>query len=130
MGRTACTEPQCLYKGALYPFIVPWTSSLVRFIILRAVSVTSNTKFLLDVIPRNVVDTYQLLRGICCLHSSTPDDGCRSIPTNLLWHFFVCIFCSFLSLMKHSLIQNCPLEVLWLGTVFHQLNILTLNLIQ
>jgi len=20
MGRTACTEPQCLYKGALYPF--------------------------------------------------------------------------------------------------------------
>jgi len=22
MGRTACTEPQCLYKGALYLFIV------------------------------------------------------------------------------------------------------------
>ena len=21
MGRTACTEPQCLYKGALYPFL-------------------------------------------------------------------------------------------------------------
>jgi len=20
MGRMACTEPQCLYKGALYPF--------------------------------------------------------------------------------------------------------------
>jgi hypothetical protein len=20
MGRTACTEPQCLYKSALYPF--------------------------------------------------------------------------------------------------------------
>ena len=20
VGRTACTEPQCLYKGALYPF--------------------------------------------------------------------------------------------------------------
>ena len=20
MGRTACTEPQCLYKGTLYPF--------------------------------------------------------------------------------------------------------------
>jgi len=27
MGRTACTEPQCLYKGALYlsPLLVPWS---------------------------------------------------------------------------------------------------------
>jgi len=22
MGRTACTEPQCLYKGDLYPFFI------------------------------------------------------------------------------------------------------------
>ena len=22
MGRTACTEPQCLYKGALYSFVL------------------------------------------------------------------------------------------------------------
>ena len=22
MGRTACTEPQCLYKGALYPLVL------------------------------------------------------------------------------------------------------------
>ena len=22
MGRTACTEPQCLYKGALYLYII------------------------------------------------------------------------------------------------------------
>jgi len=27
MGRTACTEPQCLYKGALYLFtFLPWES--------------------------------------------------------------------------------------------------------
>ena len=27
LGRTACTEPQCLYKGATYPFplLVPWS---------------------------------------------------------------------------------------------------------
>jgi len=24
MGRTACTEPQCLYNGALYPFPLVW----------------------------------------------------------------------------------------------------------
>ena len=24
MGRMACTEPQCLYKGALYPFYIGW----------------------------------------------------------------------------------------------------------
>jgi len=24
MGHTACTEPQCLYKGALYPFFYPF----------------------------------------------------------------------------------------------------------
>jgi len=23
MGRTACTEPQCLYKGDLYPYLSP-----------------------------------------------------------------------------------------------------------
>jgi hypothetical protein len=23
MGRTACTEPQCLYKGALYLYLLP-----------------------------------------------------------------------------------------------------------
>jgi len=23
MGRTACTEPQCLYKGALYLYLYP-----------------------------------------------------------------------------------------------------------
>ena len=32
MGRTACTEPQCLYKGALYLFIsieqIIWAPSL------------------------------------------------------------------------------------------------------
>ena len=24
MGRTACTEPQCLYKGALYIYLYPY----------------------------------------------------------------------------------------------------------
>jgi len=24
VGRTACTEPQCLYKGALYLYLAPW----------------------------------------------------------------------------------------------------------
>ena len=28
MGRTACTEPQCLYKGALYPFVTWFISHL------------------------------------------------------------------------------------------------------
>jgi len=26
MGRTACTEPQCLYKGALYLYLICITS--------------------------------------------------------------------------------------------------------
>jgi hypothetical protein len=29
MGRTACTEPQCLYKGALYFFYQP-TNKIVK----------------------------------------------------------------------------------------------------
>jgi len=28
MGRTACTEPQCLYKGALYLYLLPKGKSL------------------------------------------------------------------------------------------------------
>ena len=28
MGRTACTEPQCLYKGALYLTFLQWTGWL------------------------------------------------------------------------------------------------------
>jgi len=38
MGRTACTEPQCLYKGALYLFYLPNTS-LERY---RYTSLISN----------------------------------------------------------------------------------------
>ena len=28
MGRTACTEPQCLYKGALFFFFTLWSQKL------------------------------------------------------------------------------------------------------
>ena len=28
MGRTACTEPQCLYKGALYLYQTTWSEDL------------------------------------------------------------------------------------------------------
>ena len=34
MGRTACTEPQCLYKGALYLYIASLVTSLQLIIIL------------------------------------------------------------------------------------------------
>jgi hypothetical protein len=29
MGRTACTQPQCLYKGALYPYLLPFTKARI-----------------------------------------------------------------------------------------------------
>jgi len=29
MGRTACTEPQCLYKGALYLFLTFFGKTLI-----------------------------------------------------------------------------------------------------
>jgi hypothetical protein len=77
-----------LISGSLFPFIaivittklkadaywsilVPWTSPLVGFVVLVVLSVMSNTTILLLVTPSNFVDTYQLLRGICCLHTST-----------------------------------------------------------
>jgi membrane protein implicated in regulation of membrane protease activity len=77
-----------LISGSLFPFIaivtttklktdaywsvlVPWTSPLVAFVVFRAVSVMSSTTFFLDVTQSNLVDTYQLLRGIGCLHTST-----------------------------------------------------------
>ena len=28
VGRMACTEPQCLYKGALYPFFIAQPSAI------------------------------------------------------------------------------------------------------
>jgi hypothetical protein len=34
MGRTACTEPQCLYKGALYLYIALW---VIYFIIICSI---------------------------------------------------------------------------------------------
>ena len=39
--------------------------------VIVVVSVMSNTTILLVVTPSNFVDTYQLFRGICCLHTST-----------------------------------------------------------
>ena len=40
MGRTACTEPQCLYKGALYLYLylylqmiwIPYTFNQFRYL--------------------------------------------------------------------------------------------------
>jgi hypothetical protein len=40
MGRTACTEPQCLYKGALYPF----TSSHNKMASITAVGVSLSSQ--------------------------------------------------------------------------------------
>jgi hypothetical protein len=33
MGRTACTEPQCLYKGALYLYLILYIVSLLLFVV-------------------------------------------------------------------------------------------------
>ena len=37
MGRTACTEPQCLYKGALYLYLWSWKSRAIPLLPLWAV---------------------------------------------------------------------------------------------
>jgi len=37
MGRTACTEPQCLYKGALYLYLCSWKSKAIPLLPLWAV---------------------------------------------------------------------------------------------
>ena len=37
MGRTACTEPQCLYKGALYLYRWSWKSRAIPLLPLWAV---------------------------------------------------------------------------------------------
>ena len=37
MGRTACTEPQCLYKGVLYLYLWSWKSRAIRLVPLWAV---------------------------------------------------------------------------------------------
>jgi hypothetical protein len=34
MGRTACTEPQCLYKGALYLYLKRYVDTVVLTYIL------------------------------------------------------------------------------------------------
>jgi len=35
MGRTACTEPQCLYKGALYLTFIPSVHTRSRALFMR-----------------------------------------------------------------------------------------------
>ena len=37
MGRTACTEPQCLYKGVLYLYLWSWKSRAIPLLPLWAV---------------------------------------------------------------------------------------------
>ena len=37
MGRTACTEPQCLYKGALYLYLWSWKSRAIPLLPLWTV---------------------------------------------------------------------------------------------
>jgi len=44
MGRTACTEPQCLYRGALYFFtlgyLAPGTTKFLVFLLATKLSVS------------------------------------------------------------------------------------------
>ena len=47
MGRTACTEPQCLYKGAVY--LQLFMSVIILQAIQRAVFVNMHTKALLNI---------------------------------------------------------------------------------
>jgi len=37
MGRTACTEPQCLYKGDIYLYLVPRIVEIIRIVLLMIV---------------------------------------------------------------------------------------------
>jgi len=37
MGRTACAEPQCLYKGALYLTFTDLTDNTMTFVIQRRI---------------------------------------------------------------------------------------------
>ena len=48
MGRTACTEPLCLYKCAIYIFIVnkQWVMKGTDFIFTEAAKVKIRTMFL------------------------------------------------------------------------------------
>ena len=55
MGRTACTEPQCLYKGALYAWadhLIPGLIFFFREIIIRSEMETE-------------WDTWQLCTSVC-----------------------------------------------------------------
>ena len=43
MGRTACTEPQCLYKGALY-LLMPWSRKSIAIPLLPTMGRTACTE--------------------------------------------------------------------------------------
>jgi len=54
MGRTACTEPQCLYKGALYLYLyttfLNTTTTLIQNHKRSSTCVVSTSKFFSTVI--------------------------------------------------------------------------------
>ena len=44
MGRTACTEPQCLYKGALYLTLPTWLTLSVGHCALSEPAIQSSVR--------------------------------------------------------------------------------------
>ena len=79
MGRTACTEPQCLYRGALYLTSVP-----VQGCTLPYLSVCTRAHFSFYLYLRKIAESSYELRHVC--PSVRPRGTTRLPPDGFSWN--------------------------------------------
>ena len=88
MGCTACTEPQCLYKGALYLYLAfhDW-SSYLRHCVRCYVSTSDEERVEHGAsITIDGNEVYLCLRDIDCKYPHLPHlDGYRCISVAKMW---------------------------------------------
>ena len=96
MGRTACTEPQCLYKGALYLYHTP----LLEWHSFIATQFIRSLRWLYKRVP-------------LYMYCAAPSDVCTIYVSYVLYTYFIlCIYPelgnSFVSMQYDRIVQPLP----------------------
>jgi len=103
VGRTACTEPQCQYKGALYPTFLQ---------VMHPYKLPSRNRDRTRSIPilRRASQHKRMTNSNCCRYSLVPPDDeqqarCENVPWTESAVFF-CLLLTYTYLLTHSMEQS------------------------
>ena len=112
MGRTACTEPQCLYKGALYLYLVVLTTNdnfwvVPLFHSVSAMELWWKPRASVSEIFRTIISCHHLCGYNSCVIHPT---GVQYVPQAEFWRTWM-LPCEVMSLYKFKWFRACRMHI-------------------